>query len=436
MTLKSSASGSGSGVSQYAALTDDPRDDAALATYLDAKADSLQPEGTIASAATTSIGGVASEQISVTGTTTITSFGTIAAGTRRILRFGGILSITYNATSMILPGTASITTAVNDRAMFLSLGSGNWICLWYQRANGQFVVPSVNSGQAQDVTAVTYNVDGSVATYTMNGYTWTMAYNANGTPNTETSGSLVKTYGYNGSGQFTGITGAINAGQTKICTFATLPTAANSAPGDLVFVTDTASRVVGSTDSGNMGQLYQFVGATGTGRYGPTGSYSLTRRTGSIATPLGTQSNVLGTIQQIPVAGAAAQAIPAAALLAGKRFRFTAHVHRTGAIAAANIIVKVGQANTSSDTTVTTVTLSGTNNASCRNSFDIFISSSTTASTTNVMNSGTTAADGGSGMTELTGLNLANPLYITLWVSAVSSGDAYQSMYYDIEEIA
>jgi hypothetical protein len=37
---------------------------------------------------------------------------------------------------MILPGGADIATAAGDSAEFISLGSGNWMCLSYTRANG------------------------------------------------------------------------------------------------------------------------------------------------------------------------------------------------------------------------------------------------------------------------------------------------------------
>jgi hypothetical protein len=90
----------------------------------------------VASASTTAIGATNSEVLRITGTTTITSFGTIAAGVRKTCRFQGILTLTHNATSLILPGGANITTAADDRFEALSLGSGNWIVLWYQRADG------------------------------------------------------------------------------------------------------------------------------------------------------------------------------------------------------------------------------------------------------------------------------------------------------------
>jgi hypothetical protein len=91
----------------------------------------------IASAATTDIGAATAEFIDVTGTTTITGLGTIAAGIKRTVRFTGILTLTHNATSLQLPSSANITTANGDAAFFVSLGSGNWKCLSYIRQNGQ-----------------------------------------------------------------------------------------------------------------------------------------------------------------------------------------------------------------------------------------------------------------------------------------------------------
>jgi len=93
-------------------------------------------EASVASAATTNIGAAASNNVSITGTTTITAFDTVAAGIMRQGRFAGILTLTHNGTSLILPGAANITTAANDRFWALSLGSGNWIVLLFQRASG------------------------------------------------------------------------------------------------------------------------------------------------------------------------------------------------------------------------------------------------------------------------------------------------------------
>ena len=97
---------------------------------------------TVASAATTAIGAAASNTVNVSGTVTITAFDSIPAGAQRNVVFGGILTLTHNAASMILPGAANIVTAAGDVATMLSLGSGNWKCTDYMRATGLPVVVS------------------------------------------------------------------------------------------------------------------------------------------------------------------------------------------------------------------------------------------------------------------------------------------------------
>lgn len=96
----------------------------------------------IASATTTDIGAATGNYVNVTGTTTITGLGTVQAGTRRIVNFTGALTLTHNATSLILPTAANITTAAGDTATFVSLGSGNWKCVSYDRASGEALASS------------------------------------------------------------------------------------------------------------------------------------------------------------------------------------------------------------------------------------------------------------------------------------------------------
>lgn len=104
------------------------------------------PIATLASAGTLNIGAAAANTISVTGTTSVTAFDTIAAGAVRRLAFTGILTLTYNAVSLILPSAANITTAAGDLAEFVSLGSGNWRCVNYERASGAALVSSSFTG--------------------------------------------------------------------------------------------------------------------------------------------------------------------------------------------------------------------------------------------------------------------------------------------------
>jgi len=70
----------------------------------------------LASAATTDIGAQNTVLLNITGTTSITSFGTNYNGPR-YLRFDGVLTLTHNATTLILPGGANITTAAGDSAI-------------------------------------------------------------------------------------------------------------------------------------------------------------------------------------------------------------------------------------------------------------------------------------------------------------------------------
>ncbi len=113
----------------------------------------------IPSATSTPIGAATGNYVDVTGTVTITSFDTVQAGTRRIVNFTGILTLTYNATSLILPTAANIVTAVGDVATFISLGSGNWKCIEYTSSSQQTYttgtwVPAW-TGFSADPTAVT-----------------------------------------------------------------------------------------------------------------------------------------------------------------------------------------------------------------------------------------------------------------------------------------
>jgi hypothetical protein len=100
----------------------------------------------IASATTTDIGAATGEFVDVTGTTTITGLGTIAAGIVRTVRFTGALTLTHNGTSLILPRAANMTTAANQVFQFRSLGSGNWICVGY--------TSSASTGSNSDITSL------------------------------------------------------------------------------------------------------------------------------------------------------------------------------------------------------------------------------------------------------------------------------------------
>ena len=91
---------------------------------------------TAASASTVNMASVPQGVVSISGTTTITGLGTVSSGIIKTLIFQGALTFTHNATTLILPGAASITTAAGDVAIMASEGSGNWRCLSYSKASG------------------------------------------------------------------------------------------------------------------------------------------------------------------------------------------------------------------------------------------------------------------------------------------------------------
>lgn len=100
----------------------------------------------------TDLGTIASHNVNITGTNTISAFCNAASCTASTafpeyqLTFAGVLTLTYNATSLILEGAANITTAANDTATAVYLGSGNWRVKNYHHA-----IPAPQTGQLQGV---------------------------------------------------------------------------------------------------------------------------------------------------------------------------------------------------------------------------------------------------------------------------------------------
>ena len=73
----------------------------------------------------------------IDGTDAISHLGTVDAGILRTLVFKSACTLTHNATNLILPTGANITTAAGDVAVFRSEGSGNWRCVSYTVASGK-----------------------------------------------------------------------------------------------------------------------------------------------------------------------------------------------------------------------------------------------------------------------------------------------------------
>lgn len=96
------------------------------------------PLTNIASAATTDLGTVPSHNANVTGTAAITSLGSSANTDFPVYRitFAGAATLTYNATSLVLPTAANIVTAAGDTATAQYRGAGNWTISSYSRSDG------------------------------------------------------------------------------------------------------------------------------------------------------------------------------------------------------------------------------------------------------------------------------------------------------------
>ena len=62
----------------------------------------------------------------ITGVTGITSINTLGVGTVVKLHFDGALLLTHNATDLVLPGSANITTVAGDEFEFIEYASADW----------------------------------------------------------------------------------------------------------------------------------------------------------------------------------------------------------------------------------------------------------------------------------------------------------------------
>jgi hypothetical protein len=104
-------------------------------------------EADIASAETTDIGLQNTNFLQVTGTTTITSFGTNYRGPR-FLRFAGAVTLT-NSSTLIVPGATDYTTVAGDVLVAIPKATSG-------TADGWYVVPVVTTTGAQTLTNKTF----------------------------------------------------------------------------------------------------------------------------------------------------------------------------------------------------------------------------------------------------------------------------------------
>lgn len=95
----------------------------------------------------------------ITGTTAITSIGTLGIGRIVKLHFDGVLTLTHHSTDLVLPGAANITTEGGDEAEFFEYATGDWRCTSYIRTG-------LNKLYAGDMVQFVYDQDGEVNTGT------------------------------------------------------------------------------------------------------------------------------------------------------------------------------------------------------------------------------------------------------------------------------
>jgi hypothetical protein len=171
----------------------------------------------VASATTADIWSIAGDYVHITGTTTITGLGTAPfAGAERTVVFDGALTLTHNATSLILPGGANITTAANDRMIVRADTTANMVVVSYVKASGKSVINTANTAPTQQI-------------FTSGSGTYTTPANA--------MRIRIRGVAGGGGGGGGGTTGATNGGTG----------------GDTTFSTCTASGGVGGQSNGGGG---------------------------------------------------------------------------------------------------------------------------------------------------------------------------------------
>lgn len=120
----------------------------------------LEVQGANIASATPALSAATGNYVQITGTTTITSFGTVAAGARFVLFFASALKVTYNATSLILDGGTDYYAQAGDKLVLRSEGGGNWreVSRSYALAAARYV--TANLGAPVTMTNANQYYDG------------------------------------------------------------------------------------------------------------------------------------------------------------------------------------------------------------------------------------------------------------------------------------
>ena len=95
----------------------------------------------------------------VTGTTTVTAISTRPAGSRFTFQFDGALTLTHNATTLILEGAVNLVTAAGDVVTFISEGGGNWRQLSPRLTATPSPMSRLASNSGTSTTTAAHNLD-------------------------------------------------------------------------------------------------------------------------------------------------------------------------------------------------------------------------------------------------------------------------------------
>lgn len=87
----------------------------------------------IAAAPITDLGAATGAYVVVSGSATITSFGTATPGSTRTIVFSGGNAILVHSGNIVLPGNANLAVTSGDVAMFVAIGAGAWRCTNFLR---------------------------------------------------------------------------------------------------------------------------------------------------------------------------------------------------------------------------------------------------------------------------------------------------------------
>ena len=105
---------------------------------------------TLAAASTTDLCAAAQTFVTITGATTINSFGSSCQiGQARFVNFSSVLTIAYSSSAILLPTAANLATQAGDQAIAVYLGGGIWRISSYTRADGSALLAPFYHGEVR-----------------------------------------------------------------------------------------------------------------------------------------------------------------------------------------------------------------------------------------------------------------------------------------------